>query len=108
MGAAEPTPENVAEALAAGRTDPSKSKAFVNDTSTLGDCPSCGSPNFFSRAFSEGGTPLRNPPMPQCHDCGYPLVQSGSGGGSLTAVRAGGPARAAAQPVYGNPADYGY
>lgn len=60
-------------------------------------CPSCRSPNFFRRDHTEGGMLRRGPaPAPHCMDCGYPLVQAGSGlGGSGIAPT--GPARMAQQ-----------
>lgn len=48
-------------------------------------CPECGSDNFFS-ATRESTT--------RCFDCGYPLVQSGSG---ISSVKTEGPVRAARQ-----------
>ena len=45
-----------------------------------GTCPNCHGTNFFPRP--QGG--IQRPdvyPAPQCYDCGYPLVQSGSIGG---------------------------
>lgn len=68
-------------------------------------CPSCKSPNYFSRMYAENGMPLRGPaPAPHCSDCGYPMVQAGSGKGSLAKAKAGGPAHQARSPIY-NP-DY--
>jgi hypothetical protein len=61
-------------------------------TNTGGQCPGCGSGNFYKGTQTGGGA--------HCHDCGYPLVQSGSGMGALSAVRATGPAQAAQSPSY--------
>jgi hypothetical protein len=56
-------------------------------------CPGCGSNNYFSRNFTEGGAPRRGPaPTPSCFDCGYPTVQYGSDlgeGGSIQSAGGG-------------------
>lgn len=68
-------------------------KAVGNRTETA-SCPECGGNNFFSRAQGI----VRGPaPAPQCFDCGYPLVQSGSGAGSLSGAAASGSTRPAKQ-----------
>lgn len=55
-------------------------------------CPGCGSTNYFSRKFGQGGVPLSMPPKGQCFDCGYPTIQYGSQmgeGGSQQAIGGG-------------------
>ena len=44
-------------------------------------CPNCGGPNFFPRRTTGIQRMGNAHPAPQCFDCGYPLVQSGSEGG---------------------------
>lgn len=73
-----------------------------------GQCPECGSNNYFSRMYAENGTRLRNPPAPQCHDCGFPLVQSGSQGGALAGAKKTGNVTQARMPAKGDPAAHGY
>jgi hypothetical protein len=69
---------NVAATLAQ-QTDVIPDKAIGNKLETA-SCPGCGGNNYFSR--SQGV--VRGPaPAPSCFDCGYPLVQAGSGLGSL-------------------------
>jgi hypothetical protein len=52
----------------------SKARKYETDR-----CPGCGSANYFSRNFIEGGVARRGPaPTPQCFDCGYPTIQYGS------------------------------
>ena len=53
-------------------------------------CPGCNSGNY----MAPQGTTLK-----RCYDCGYPLVQSGTGAGIPTD---GGPARPAKQPAVGS------
>lgn len=55
-------------------------------------CPGCGSGNYYTGTAQGGGA--------HCHDCGYPLVQSGSGMGALAGVRPTGPGQMAKSPVY--------
>lgn len=55
-------------------------------------CPGCGSNNYFSRKFGEGGVPLSMPPKGECFDCGYPTIQYGSRmgeGGTQEAIGGG-------------------
>jgi len=59
-------------------------------------CPECGG-TMFARDRAENGMPMRTPAMPQCVDCGYPVVQSGSRGGALGSAKGSGPARMARQ-----------
>lgn len=40
----------------------------VMETKTTGNCPSCGSPHFFSR---RNGLKRGHPPAPLCDSCGY-------------------------------------
>jgi hypothetical protein len=48
------------------------------------NCPECGGELFFSRRNGGPGLANRNTyPAPQCANCGWPLVQSGSIGGAL-------------------------
>lgn len=56
-------------------------------------CPGCGSANYFSRKFGQGGVPLSMPPKGQCFDCGYPTIQYGSKLGEGGAIEATGGAR---------------
>lgn len=53
-------------------------------------CPGCGSTNYFSRRFGQGGVPLSMPPKGECFDCGYPTVQYGSRLGEGGAIEAAG------------------
>lgn len=62
-----------------------------------GICPECASPNYFARAFTENGMPMRMPAAPRCYDCGYPVVQAGSARGGATSARRSGPAQRARQ-----------
>jgi hypothetical protein len=56
-------------------------KDGMRELQSLGGCPDCGSPRYSARSSGV----VRGPkPMPQCFDCGYPLVQAGSGMGSLS------------------------
>lgn len=59
-------------------------------------CPNCGG-NLFQRTLAENGMPLRTPASPQCGDCNWPVIQSGSQGGALGGSKGSGPARAARQ-----------
>lgn len=63
-------------------------------------CPGCGGRNFFSRTTGV----VRGPaPAPSCFDCGYPLVQSGSGLGSLAGAAASGGVQHAPQAAINAP-----
>ena len=53
-------------------------------------CPGCGSGNY-------GKSPMAPESKARCYDCGYPLVQSGSGMGSAGSQATGGPAIPAKQ-----------
>lgn len=60
-------------------------------------CPNCGG-TMYARIHAENGMLLRTPAMPQCGDCNYPVVQSGSQGGAIKqSTRADGPPRRARQ-----------
>lgn len=60
-------------------------------------CPNCNG-TMYARTLAENGMPLRTPAMPQCGDCNYPVVQSGSQGGAIkSSTRADGPPRRARQ-----------
>ena len=48
-------------------------------------CPSCNGNNYMSVANA----------APRCYDCGYPLIQSGSGIGDLSGANVEGPTKAA-------------
>lgn len=55
-------------------------------------CPGCGSSNYFSRKYGQGGVPLSMPPKGECFDCGYPTIQYGSKlgeGGAQEAIGGG-------------------
>lgn len=62
-------------------------------------CPECGSGNYFSLSNAEPKMTQNGPatPKPHCFDCGYPVVQSGSGTGVLASARSTGPVRNARQ-----------
>lgn len=50
----------------------------ARETQTTGNCPSCGSPRFFSRSnamVTNTNTGMACPPKPQCFECGYPNEQ---------------------------------
>jgi hypothetical protein len=55
-----------------------------------GRCPSCGSGNY-------GSSMLAPEAKARCYDCGYPVVQSGSGMGTGVGQATGGPAVPARQ-----------
>jgi hypothetical protein len=55
-----------------------------------GRCPSCGSGNY-------GSSMLAPEAKARCYDCGYPVVQSGSGMGTGVGQSTGGPAVPARQ-----------
>lgn len=59
-----------------------------------GACPDCNSGNFFRGTASGGGA--------HCYDCGYPIVQAGSGMGALggAGIIATGGQHAARSPQY--------
>lgn len=70
----------------------------AKETATVGSCPQCGSPRFFSRSsekkFSQStGTMVS--PTPECFECGYPRQQGTLGIGAKTQ----GAAKAARQGV---------
>lgn len=60
-----------------------------------GTCPECGSGNYLS-------TTVGNRPHEHCYDCGYPIVQAGSGMGALGGggIIATGGTHQAQSPVY--------
>lgn len=68
----------------------------AKDSATLGNCPHCGSTNYFSRAA--GGAVVNTStgqmvaPTPECFECGYPRQQ-----GALGQAHIEGPAMAARQ-----------
>ena len=65
-------------------------------------CPSCGGYNLFSRQNVDGMPSRLPPPMPQCADCGYPVVQFGSktgAGGDLQTTQQGNPNAAPPRPA---------
>ena len=58
----------------------------ARETEVTGNCPSCGSPRFFSR--SGAGVTTRNgvvQPSPECFECGYPRQQGDYGAPSAVA-----------------------
>ena len=57
-------------------------------------CPGCGSKNY-------GRSPMAPESKARCYDCGYPLVQSGSGMGAAGPQATGGPAIPAKQVATG-------
>lgn len=58
-----------------------------------GMCPGCGSGNYFSQQRTLHG----QQGSWRCYDCGYPIVQAGSGAG--TSTKAEGPVKPARQPA---------
>jgi hypothetical protein len=58
-------------------------------------CPSCGSGNY-------GASALAPEAKARCYDCGYPVVQSGSGMGTGIQSSGGGPAVPARQSTTAN------
>ncbi len=70
------------------------SKKVRENSST---CPECGSGNYFARKYTESGMPMRMEAAPRCYDCGYPVVQAGSGRGSANTARSDGKAQPARQ-----------
>jgi hypothetical protein len=72
--------------------DPSADQLVTKATSArqVDRCPGCNSGNY----MAPQGTSLK-----RCYDCGYPLVQSGTGSGIPTD---GAPARPAKQPAVGS------
>lgn len=76
-------------------------KAIAHRTET-GRCPACDSPNWFT------GAVVGQSPRPHCYDCGYPMVQTGSGMGALGHVANAGPVRPATQVQTPNPEPGGF
>lgn len=70
-----PSQEQEQEGEGLHRGDPRSwsraSKAAKEETTT---CPECGSGNYFSATYAKKGSNKSH-----CFDCGYPLMQSGSG-----------------------------
>jgi hypothetical protein len=62
---------------------------------TASRCPSCGSGNY-------GASALAPEAKARCYDCGYPVVQSGSGMGTGIQSSGGGPAVPARQSTTAN------
>jgi hypothetical protein len=58
-------------------------------------CPGCGSGNYGSSALAPEA-------KARCYDCGYPVVQSGSGMGTGIQSAGGGPATPARQSTTAN------
>lgn len=80
-------------------------KGGAGETASVGNCPNCDSPRFFSRRNSEGGgltgggVTTQNGvvyPAPECFECGYPRLQ-GVLASSMPAQAASGPVHAAQQ-----------
>jgi hypothetical protein len=67
----------------------------AKETDTLGSCPQCGSPRFFSRSseakYSQSVGAMVSP-TPECFECGYPRQQGTLGVGAKT-IGAAAPAR---------------
>lgn len=70
----EGQPEGLSGALQMKKGWRKASRAAKHET---GSCPECGSGNYFSSDTTRKGG------QPHCFDCGYPLMQSGSGIPSL-------------------------
>lgn len=74
----------------------------LGESRKVGNCPSCNSPRFFSRANGAGvlnhNTGQTYYPQPECADCGYPREQGSLGVASST-VGASLPARQGAAPA---------
>lgn len=86
------TPQQVAELERNGKMSPldallyagSQAKKLPGKDDSR-HCPECGGTNLFSRRNTSGLRSGNAFPAPQCSDCGWPLVQSGSIGGALEA-----------------------
>jgi ribosomal protein S27E len=73
---------------------PQQPQAMPQSAMTAARCPGCGSGNYGS------GDPSIKA---RCYDCGYPIVQSGSGlGKGVTGPQASGPAQPARQTSTAN------
>lgn len=77
---------------------PQQAKALLR---TGGQCPDCGSGNYFTGTANGGGA--------HCYDCGYPIVQAGSGSGALggSGIIASGGTFQAESPQYVDPKTLG-
>lgn len=73
----------------------------LGETMKTGECPNCGSLNYFSRATGVTRGPA---PAPHCYDCGYPTVQTGSPNGPGASVASKGAGKQAVQAHYTPPA----
>lgn len=76
----------------------------AGETATLGNCPECGSPRYFSRTNGGGvmsSTGQMVYPSPECSDCGYPNQQGVLAGtaGQITGGARAAPQAAAPAPV---------
>ena len=77
----------------------------AKESSAMGNCPSCGSARFFSRA--NGGWSVTTDhgifyPAPECIDCGYPREQGMVAGASVTSAPAMASRSAGAAPPAGS------
>jgi hypothetical protein len=64
-------------------------RKFQSQVQDIGECPSCGSSNYFKVTGSK----------PRCYECGYPVMQSTSG---MSATSDGSPPRQARQVSKGS------
>lgn len=91
-----PTGNELMDTLAQAALSTGGSKKLRENSGT---CPECGSGNYFVPA-AEGMNRMK--PAARCYDCGYPIVQSGSGTGHSASE---GPTRAARQLPGSRPVD---
>lgn len=71
QGEEEEAPEGLSGALRMPEGWRKASKAAKRET---GSCPECGSGNYFAATYADKGSNKSH-----CFDCGYPVIQSGSG-----------------------------
>lgn len=61
-------------------------RAGAGETARIGNCPECGSNQYFSRSNGDGGHMMSNGvmayPKPECFACGYPRQQGAIGTGA--------------------------
>jgi len=86
------------EAMRSWRGDPS---GGARETATLGNCPQCHSPRYFSR--SQEAKMMANGqmavPIPECFECGYPRQQGTLGIGAKTQGAVRGARQGAMMPL---------
>jgi len=95
----EQSPESITQALQQQVTTIPRQAVGSNTETQL--CPGCGGSNYFSRSTGV----VRGPaPAGHCMDCGWPVVQAGSGMGALAGAAASGGGHAAPQIAGSRPA----